>query len=392
MLYMAVSLALTAAGLLCCYALFDIKPAHSRTLNAILADATFFAWPFGGVIALVTLLSEGALLLVAAQTGFVDGPRVMANMATDSWLPRRFSALSERLTMQNGILLMGAAAFVLLLYTEGSISALVVMYSINVFLTFSLSQFGMIRMFFKNKASEPQWKKYVAIHTFGLFLCLTILCVTVFEKFTEGGWVTVVITSAFIGLCYSIKGHYIKTRNALRQLEQDMSDVPSGRSSTSAPVNPKEKTAILLVSGYNGFGLHTFLSILKAFPNVYRNFIFVAVAEIDSGSFKGVAEIEALKDSVRKGLTMYVKLCRSFGFPADFRMDVGVDVVETATGLCESLNKDFPDSTVFAGQLIFRQDRLLQRILHNQTAFAIQRRLLWQGIAAVILPIRINKL
>ena len=61
----------------------------------------------------------------------------MANMATDAWLPRRFSALSERLTMQNGVLLMGVASLILLIYTNGSVSALVVMYSINVFLTFS---------------------------------------------------------------------------------------------------------------------------------------------------------------------------------------------------------------------------------------------------------------
>jgi amino acid transporter len=392
MLYMAVSLTLTAAGLLCCYALFDIKPLPGRTLNAILADSTFFDWPFGGLLALVTLLSEGALLVVAAQAGFVDGPRVMANMATDSWLPRRFSALSERLTMQNGIVLMGFSAFALLLYTEGSVSALVVMYSINVFLTFSLSQFGMVRMFLKNKDSEPRWKKYVAIHTFGLLLCLTILCVTIFEKFTEGGWVTVVITSTLIGLCYSIKGHYLRTGKALRELEQDMANVPSGSRATDAPADPTKRTAILLVGGYNGFGLHTWLSILRAFPGVYKNFIFVSVAEVDSGSFKGTSEIEALRDSVREGLARYVNLCRSYGFPADFRMDLGTDVVEAATRLCESLSKEFPESTVFAGQLIFRQERFFQRILHNQTAFAIQRRLQWEGITAVILPIRINHL
>jgi hypothetical protein len=56
------------------------------------------------------------------------------------------------------------------------------------------------------------------------------------------------------------------------------------------------------------------------------------------------------------------------------------------------LTKEFPESTVFAGQLIFRQDRFFQRLLHNQTAFAIQRRLQWQGITTVILPIRINHL
>ena len=156
MVYMATSLACTAGGLLLCYLLWDTKPAEGRTMNAVLADTMFGSWPGGYWLALITILSEGALLMVAAQTGFIDGPRVMANMAVDSWFPRRFAALSERLTMQNGVLVMGVAALVLLLYTHGSVSALVVMYSINVFLTFSLSQFGMARFYITNRHQEAE--------------------------------------------------------------------------------------------------------------------------------------------------------------------------------------------------------------------------------------------
>ena len=101
---------------------------------------------------MITIFSEGALLWSRAQAGFIDAPRVMANMAVDSWLPHRFAAFSERLTMRNGVIMIGAAALAILFYTHGSISALVVMYSINVFLTFSLSEFGMSRFFIKNRA------------------------------------------------------------------------------------------------------------------------------------------------------------------------------------------------------------------------------------------------
>ena len=66
-----------------------------------------------------------------AQAGFVDGPRVMANMAVDSWFPHRFAALSERLSMQNGVLLMSVTSVVALVYTHGDVEKLVVMYSIN---------------------------------------------------------------------------------------------------------------------------------------------------------------------------------------------------------------------------------------------------------------------
>jgi len=389
MAYMATSLALTAGGLLVCYALFQLKPVEGRTLNAILASKTFHNWPLGAWLAFITILSEGALLIVGAQTGFIDGPRVMANMATDFWLPRRFAMLSERLTMQNGVLLMGTASLLLLFYTHGSISALIVMYSINVFLTFSLSQFGMIRLYLRNRDSDPDWKRHIPVNVVGLMLCVTILLVTLYEKFGEGGWVTLMITSAVIGLCYQTRRHYRKVGGAVRSLEDILKTLPDGGKFNSEPVNPNEMTAIVLVGGFNGFGIHVWISIIRKFPNLYKNFIFVSVAEIDSGVFKGVAELNALKASLEEGLQKYVHIARSYGFSADYRIDTGTDVVETATNLCRVLSGEFPRSMVFTGKLIFRYDRSIQRFLHNETAFAIQRNLQWEGIDTVILPVRI---
>jgi amino acid transporter len=390
MAYMATSLAFTAGGLFFCYFMFRIQPVEGRTLNAILADSMFGNWPLGYWLALITILSEGALLIVGAQAGFIDGPRVMANMAVDSWFPRRFAALSERFSMQNGVLVMGVAALVLLIYTHGSVSALIIMYSINVFLTFSLSQFGMARFYIKNRDKDRKWKQHVPIHIVGLTLCLTILIITIYEKFGEGGWVTLFITSMVIGLCYLIRAHYKKVRLGVRKLEEMLSDIPTTETYNNDPINPNDMTAILLVSGFNGFGLHTLLSIVRYFPNVYKNYIFVSVGEIDSGSFKGIAEIEALKESVKDALMKYIKVTRQHGFPADYRMDVGTDVIETASDLVESIVKEFPRSTVFTGKLVFRQEHPFQKILHNETAYAIQRRLQWNGIPTVILPIRVD--
>jgi len=391
MLYMAVSLAVMAGGLLVSYLLFDIRYTPGRTMNAVLAGEVFGEWPLGGTIALITILSEGALLMLAAQAGFIDGPRVMANMAIDMWFPRRFASLSERLTMQNGVLIMGLSALVLLLYTKGSVSALVVMYSINVFLTFSLSQYGMIRFYVKRRETEPGWRRHILVHILGFFLCATILVVTVTIKFEEGGWMTILITGCLLGLCYLIHGHYRTVRKGVRSLDDILMDlhVEGAKPNTAAP-DPGRMTAILLVSGYAGFGLHAFLSIFRSFPNVYKNFLFISVGEIDSGSFKGRDEVEALKSSVESSLRKYVDLARKLGLSADCRMDIGTDVVDTATGLCEAAAAEYPRSTVFAGKLIFERETLFQRLLHNETAFAIQRRLQWDGIAMMILPIRVT--
>ncbi len=119
---MAVSLAFTAGGILVCYLLLGVVPVAGQTLNAVLAGKVFAAWSFGGSPGLITIFSEGAILLVAAQAGFVDGPRVMANMAVDYWFPHRFASLSDRFTIQNGVLLMGGAAALLLLYSRGNIT------------------------------------------------------------------------------------------------------------------------------------------------------------------------------------------------------------------------------------------------------------------------------
>ena len=93
-----------------------------KTLNAVLWETltpagTLGGFPVGTWVVVVTLLSEGALLFVAAQTGFLAGPATLAAMGVDHWVPKRFAHLSERLVTQNGIITMGLAAIATLLYT-----------------------------------------------------------------------------------------------------------------------------------------------------------------------------------------------------------------------------------------------------------------------------------
>lgn len=390
MLYMAVSLAFTASGLFLCYLLLNVAPGHGRTLNAILAGALYGGGSFGTGLALVTILSEGALLFVAAQAGFIDGPRIMANMATDSWLPHRFASLSERLTMHNGILLMGLAAVFLLFYTNGSITSLVTMYAINVFLTFSLSEVGMTTYFIRNRRREKEWKKHLPVHLVGFVLCFTILCITSIEKFREGGWMTLLITSSLILLCALIRRHYANVTRAVRQLDDLLLRFPTHREPNRSRPDPEAMTAIQLVSGYNGFGVHTLLSVIRNFPGVYRNIVFASVAVVDSGTFKGAEELKNLEASTRASLKQYAALARRLGFAADWRYAVGTDVVESATRLCKDIKKEFPRSTVFTGKLTFRREKFFHKMLHNETAFAIQRHLHWDEISSMTMPIRMD--
>jgi hypothetical protein len=390
MAYLAISLAMMSVVLFLCYLIFDIRPIKGQTLNATLFSILYGNWRAGYLFSFIAILSEGLLLIVAAQTGFVDGPRVMANMAIDSWFPHRFASLSNRLTIHNGIMLMGSAALMLLLYTEGSTSMLIIMYSINVFITFSLSELGMSKFWIKNRHKDRKWKKHIMIHLTGFILCMTILIITIFEKFTIGGWMSIMITSFVVSGCYLIHRHYMKINVAYKKLDKVLIHVPKADNYNPERPDPNGRTAIQLVSDYNGFGIHTLLSMIRNFPNLYKNIIFISVAVVDSGAFKGAEEISALEKSTKGALQRYVELAQSFGLASDYRVTIATDVVESAANLCRDIIKEFPRSTVFTGHATFKYEKFYHRLLHNETAFAIQRNLQWEGITTVILPIRVR--
>src|SRR5439155_10336759 len=138
----------------------------------------------------------------------------------DSWMPHRFSQLSDRLVTKNGIYVMGLAAVAALIYTRGDITTLVVMYSINVFLTFSLTELGMARHWIKDRAKEPRWKSQLAIHGTGLVMCVSILVVIIFEKFAQGGWITVVVTSIVIAFAFWVHRHYRQVSAGFKDLDK----------------------------------------------------------------------------------------------------------------------------------------------------------------------------
>jgi amino acid transporter len=394
MMYMAISLAIAAGGILLCYLLFHVQPEPGKTMNAVLLDRFAGGWvlgniPIGWFFVVVTLGSEAALLFVAAQTGFIDGPRVMGNMATDSWLPRRFATLSERLTMQNGVILIAVAAIITLFITKGNTSTLVLMYSINVFLTFSLSEMGMVRYWIKNRAQYPDWSKHIVIHLIGLVLCLSILIVSILEKFAVGGWVTLVITTGLIILCLRVKRHYRKVGDHLKRLDDILSDIPPVVGWTSVKISPQANTAVLMVKEYGGLGIHSFLTIQKLFPNHFKNMIFTSVVNVDASTLKGQSELDELMANQRKHLEQYVNLANQFGFGSDYRLAAGTDVIEEMEKLSASIVKEFPRSIFFAGKLVFEREKWYQRILHNETAYAIQRRLQFGAMNCMVLPVRV---
>jgi len=393
MTYMAVSLSVTVVGLIFAYLLFQVQHVPGKTLNAVLFETVAQDWGKAGVIfILVTLVSEALLLFVAAQAGFIDGPRVLSNMATDRWFPVKFAALSDRLVMQNGILLMGIAALTAMVMTQGSVKLLVVLYSINVFITFCLSQAGMVKYWWQSRVAG--WKHKILINGSGLALCSFILVSVTILKFYDGGWATLLITGSLVTLAMYIKQHYRETFKQLGRLDDLLKTAGSviphkkGEDNRSVALDQDSKTAVILVNGYNGLGLHTLFNVVRFFGREFRNFVFVEVGIIDAGNFKGTAEVENLQTKIKDDIQCYVKLMNDQGYFAEGLTFTGLEVIEEVEKQAPQILAKYPNVVFFGGQLVFAKETLMNRWLHNYTVFALQRMFYQQGIPFVILPIR----
>jgi len=394
MVYMGISLAVTVAGLLVAYLLFRVEPQTDKTLNAVLVEKITALWPpaLGGGFVWATLASEAALLFIAAQAGFLDGPRVVANMALDRWFPTRFTQLSDRLVTQNGILLMGGAAFVMMAISRGSVGLLVVLYSINVFITFSLSQLGMVRHWWQVRRTDSTWRRKLAVNGFGLVLTTFILISLTVVKFSEGGWATLVVTGLLVAAAFAIRRHYHNVSTQLRRLDTIVAAAEIENTSRTQAIgdpDPQARTAILLVNGYNGLGLHTALHVPRMFGDTFRNYVFLQVGTVDAGNFKGVDELAALREHTDSAVTRYASWARAHGYGSATFTAVGHDVVSEVISLAHEAAARFPRHVFFAGQLLFARETRLTRWLHNSTAFALQRRFLLANLPFVILPIRV---
>ncbi len=394
MFYMAVSLAFTAGGILLCFVLNQVRDVPGKTLNAVLFAKLASDWRVGEFVVgpwfvLLALLAEGALLFVAAQTGFVGGPRTLATMAVDTWVPKRFAHLSERLVTQNGVIGMGVAALAVIVYTRGSVHTLVIMYSINVFLTFTLSLLGMTLHWWQQRRLLAHWKRRFLLAGCGAVVAGGILVSMIALKFFEGAWVTILITSGFIGFCFLVRAHYRHVRRLLHELDEVLTNLPLPQPKAKPHLAPEGPTAIVLVESYAGLGIHSLLSVQRLFPNHFKNYVFVSVGLVDSSQFKGVDEVSQLEEKVRVDLEKYVVLTNRMGFYAEYRYTLGTDLIAELENICLDLIREFRRSVVFAGQLVFQRENLFTRSLHHETSFSIQRRLQFAGIQVVILPIRV---
>ncbi|HAT29792.1 MAG TPA: amino acid transporter [Janthinobacterium sp.] len=394
MLYMALSLAFTAAGIILLYLLWDAKVVPGETLNASTFKTIIASMGLGGpllnqVLLVIVLAFEAGLLFVAANTGFLGGPAVLSNMAADSWVPHKFRYLSTRLVTQNGILVLGVAALAILFWTRGSVTLLVVLYSISVFLTFAISLFGLCLYWMRNRKPGTHWLRRLLLSLVGFVICAGILAILVVRRFTEGGWATAVIIAAIAGLCVLIRKHYAQTKKAICSVDEVFAGQPFGSDTEAIEPNPENQTAVFIVGTSRGGGLHALLWVQRMFPGHFKNFIFVNARTVDSHAYGGEGALEEMREEAAATLEYFVDFCHSHGMASSSYIGFGTDAVDEVTRLCEEISHAFPNAIFFTSKLIFSTDNWFTRLLHNQAALAVQRRLHLEGLQMVILPMKV---
>ncbi len=231
MIWMSTTLAVLFLGLTALSRLFHIMPAPHETVLSQVGHAVFIGGPLYYLLQATTC----AILIMAANTAFADFPRLASLHAGDGFLPRQLTQLGDRLVFQNGIILLGAIASALVIIFHGTVDKLIPLYAIGVFLSFTMSQTGMVKRWFRLR--ERGWQVKAFVNGLGAVCCAVVMVIFATTKFKEGAWIVIVMVPLMVAIFFRIHRHY---KGVAAQLSLD----------DAVPIDGMLKhRAIVLVSG-----------------------------------------------------------------------------------------------------------------------------------------------
>ncbi len=202
LLYMGGILGAMFLGITYLANVYHIIPAEGQTAVSLLGRQIVGNSPFYYFIQVATLL----ILLLAANTSFADFPRLCYFLARDGFLPRQLALLGDRLVYSNGIVLLSLCAALLIVIFRGQVNAVIPLYAVGVFTSFTLSQAGMVVHWFKERTSG--WRASALMNGLGSLATLGVLGVIVTTKFRLGAWLVVVAIPVLVSLFLAIGRHY----------------------------------------------------------------------------------------------------------------------------------------------------------------------------------------
>lgn len=339
--------------------LYGLAPRPEETVVSQLARSVFGNGPSYFVIQAATAL----ILILAANTSYADFPRLASLIARDGFLPRQFAHLGERLVYSGGIVTLTLLSTLLVLLFKGNTHALIPLYAVGVFLSFTLSQSGMVQHWRKERPRG--WVGQALINGLGAVSTGVVLVVIAVTKFTGGAWIVLVLIPLIVGMFVKIRDHY---DDVARQLRLDTNEpILDGK-----PLRPLENTVVLPVAGVNRASAVT-----------------VAFARSISADVRAV-HIAVDKEAAGKVRRRWEE--QGFGVPLTVVESPYRSVIGPLIRFIESIERREPDHLITVVIPEFVVARWWHHILHNQTTLFLKGALLFHpGIIVVSVPYHLKE-
>ena len=329
-------------------------PSHDTTVLAQLGIQVFGQ----GAVFFVLQIATALILTLAANTAYADFPRLASIIAFDEYLPHQMRNRGDRLVFSNGVLILATAAIVLIVAFGGVTTALIPLYAVGVFTSFTLSQAGMVRH--HQKQREENWRRHAIMNGVGSVATLIVLVIVATTKFTSGAWVPLVLIPLIILLFKAIRRHYLRVDRALKA------------NLTSEMTRPRRNTVVVLVGNVNG-GVLQALSYAKSLNPNY----LVAVRLVDSDE----EAAEANK----------VWLDAGFDIPLETVYSPYRELRRPLLEFLDRLDEQYENDNVTVIIPEFVVSHWWENILHNQSALRIKRWLLLRpGTMVTSVPYHID--
>ncbi len=309
----------------------------SQVTEAIVGRSFFYYW-----IQIVTCL----ILVLAANTAYADFPRLASILAQDRFFPRQLAAIGDRLVFSNGIVFLGIVSALLIWLFDANTHALIPLYSVGVFLSFTLSQTGMSLHHWRHR--EPNWKQNLALNAFGAIATAVVAAIVAITKFTEGAWIVIIILPTLVLVFKTIRKHYESMGKELAILPQ-----------WTLP-QIEESLVIIPISGFHQGALQA-IQYAKEISDDVR----VCIVNINEGATQRVKESWEKnmnsKDPDQPQLIILESPYRSVIYPLLDYMN--------------ELEKSYPNRTITVIIPEFITKKFWHNLLHNQTALVLKARL-----------------
>ncbi len=355
LIVMAALMAVLFAGSIGLTQYLAVVPAAEETVLSALARRILG----GGLPYLTIQISTLLILVVAANTSFAGFPRLASILARDGFLPRQLSALGDRLSFNNGIVVLTAATAALIVGFQGDTHSLIPLFAVGVFLAFTLSQVGMVVHWSQDR--KGNWLVKAGINGVGGLLTGTTLVIVGVSKFTEGAWISLLLIPLMVGIFLPIRAHY---RELGRQLSLHGSSPPLQK---FAPIR-----AVVPISG-----VHRGVVDAITFARAITKNVTAAYIELEPGTGEKVQQ-----EWIRVWPDVPLVI-----IPSPYRSIIGplldyLDLIDTR----------YNDGQAAVGVLPeFVPAKWWQSLLHNQTAWLIKVALLYhrrrKGFQRVIIDV-----